>query len=152
MERLKLTAAEVQSGDGSGRVGGGSPQQYLLYASPPGYVNARYSRLFPCRLLNLRAVTCLFFKWLGKREAGCLYVLHAQAGKLSLVTTSWILAAIWLKFVCISQFFFCVKCFIFTHPRHVFVRTFGWNYSWMYSSRPSLLLMYTTYTFRNDPY
>lgn len=47
MERLKLTAAEVQSGDGS-REG-----VLTTTISSLCYVNARYGRLFPCRLLIL---------------------------------------------------------------------------------------------------
>lgn len=101
MERLELTAAEVQSGGtSSGGGGGGARLQYpsLLCECTPWQASHMHTA-------QSQAVTCLFLKWINKREAGCLNVLYAQlddqAGKVPLVT-SWILVR------------------------------FGWNYLWMY--------------------
>lgn len=75
MERLKLTAAEALSGDGSsgGGVGGGTQQQHGLYAS-----HEYTLRPAPRRLLNLRqSHACLLSGWESmKRDVLTCYMLR----------------------------------------------------------------------------
>lgn len=79
MERLKLTAADVQSGGVSSCCSEGAQQQYQLYALSPCDMNAGYARLLKCTLLSLRQSHA----WI--RCLCALYALGDQAGKLSQV-------------------------------------------------------------------